>query len=215
MTTSPFTEPQKRSRRIRRNCGSWNPLVDLHEIYAGHRSTDRQGVFDLFDAPVGVARRVEPVARSEPLLEAEMSWEADGSVNPLFIWKTDDGFHMLYESESGTCCRTGTGPFPTGRSRSCTTHERNSQATSSPIIESHKSDMPSGVHTAFSDRSRSGGTAHDTDHLQTGGPVAVELSLRNWWLDRRRALAQDTQQNATRSRAGRRIQFRGMRSLDG
>ena len=37
MTTSPFTEPQKRSRRIRRNCGSWNPLVDLHEIYAGHR----------------------------------------------------------------------------------------------------------------------------------------------------------------------------------
>ena len=106
MTTSPFTEPQKRSRRIRRNCGSWNPLVDLHEIYAGHRSTDRQGVFDLFDAPVGVALRVEPAARSEPLLESEMPWEAVDSVNPLFIWKTDAGFHMLYESESGTCYAT-------------------------------------------------------------------------------------------------------------
>ena len=60
MIASPFTEPQKRSRR--RKCGSWNPLVDLHEIYAGHRSTDRRGVFDLFDAPVGVALRVEPAA---------------------------------------------------------------------------------------------------------------------------------------------------------
>ena len=104
--TSPFTEPQKRSTRIRRNSGAWNPLVDLTEIYAGHRSTDRQGVFDLFDAAVGIALRVEPAARSEPLLEAEMPWEADDSVSPLFIWQTDDGFRMLYESESGTCYAT-------------------------------------------------------------------------------------------------------------
>ena len=50
--TSPFTEPQKKARRIRRNCGTWNPLVDLTDIYAGQRSNDRQGVYDLFDAPV-------------------------------------------------------------------------------------------------------------------------------------------------------------------
>ena len=34
-----------------------------------------------------------------------MPWE-DGSAHALFIWKTDDGFNMLYESKSGTCCAT-------------------------------------------------------------------------------------------------------------
>ena len=77
---SPFTQPQKRSPRIRRNCGLWNPLVDLTEIYAGHRSTDRKGVFDLFDAAVGVALRVELADRSQPLLEAEMPWEVIDAV---------------------------------------------------------------------------------------------------------------------------------------
>jgi hypothetical protein len=100
--SSPFTEPQRRGARIRRNGGSWNPLVDLADIYAGNRSTDRRGVYDLFDAPVGVSLRVEPADRSEPLLEADAPWEAGGSIGPLFLWKTDDGFHMLYETKSGT-----------------------------------------------------------------------------------------------------------------
>ena len=100
---SPFTQPQKRSPRIRRNCGLWNPLVDLTEIYAGHRSTDRKGVFDLFDAAVGVALRVELADRSQPLLEAEMPWEVIDAVAPLFIWQADNGYRMLYECESGTC----------------------------------------------------------------------------------------------------------------
>ncbi len=98
----PFTEPQQRRPRIRRNGGSWNPLVDLADIHAGNRSTDRRGVYDLFDAPVGVALRVEHADRSEPLLEAEPPWEAGGSMGPLFIWETDDGFHMIYETKSGT-----------------------------------------------------------------------------------------------------------------
>ena len=99
---SPFTQPQLRPDRTRRNNGSWNPLVDLTEIYAGQRSTDRNGVYDLFDAPVGIALRVEMAGRSDILLEADPPWEAGGSVGPLFIWKTDAGFHMLYETKSGT-----------------------------------------------------------------------------------------------------------------
>ena len=98
----PFTEPQQRRPRIRRNGGSWNPLVALADIHAGNRSTDRRGVYDLFDAPVGGALRVEHADRSEPLLEAEPPWEAGGSMGPLFIWETDDGFHMIYETKSGT-----------------------------------------------------------------------------------------------------------------
>ncbi len=103
---SPFTEPQKRSPRIRRNRGCWNPLVDLADIFAGNRSIDRSGVFDLYDAPTGVALRVEPAERSEPLLEAAAPWETGASISPLFIWKTEAGFNLLYHCRNGTCCAT-------------------------------------------------------------------------------------------------------------
>ena len=103
---SPFTEPQKRPPRIRRNCGAWNPLVDLTDIFAGNRSIDQKGVFDLFDAPVGVALRVEPAERSEPLIEATTPWEIGSAIGPLFIWKTEAGFNLLYASKNGTCYAT-------------------------------------------------------------------------------------------------------------
>ena len=103
--TSPFTEPQKRSPKIRANCGAWNPIVDTTDLFAGNRSVDRNGVYDLYDAPVGVALRVEQAGRSEPLLEATESWE-NRSVAPLFIWKTDEGFKILYSARYGTCLAT-------------------------------------------------------------------------------------------------------------
>ncbi len=51
---SPFTEPQLRSSRIRRNPGTWNPLVDTTDIFCGNRSVDRQGNYDLYDGAIGV-----------------------------------------------------------------------------------------------------------------------------------------------------------------
>ena len=102
---SPFTEPQIRSSRIRRNAGTWNPLVDTTDIFCGNRSVDRQGVYDLYDGAIGVKLRVEQASRSEPLLEGTEPWE-QGSVSPLFIWKAEDGFKMLYSAKLGTCLAT-------------------------------------------------------------------------------------------------------------
>ena len=107
---SPFTEPQLRSSRIRRNAGTWNPLVDTTDIFCGNRSVDRQGNYDLYDGAIGVELRVELASRSEPLLEGTEPWER-GSVSPLFIWKADNQFKMLYSARFGTCLATSDDAF--------------------------------------------------------------------------------------------------------
>ena len=99
--TSPFSQPQVRSKRIRFNSGAWNPLVDMTEVFAGnfHPVAGEGGAgsrFELQDGAVNVQLAVEPAAESEPLLVAEAPWET--TVVPLFIWTTDDGeMRMLYE----------------------------------------------------------------------------------------------------------------------
>ena len=107
---SPFTEPQLRSSRIRRNAGTWNPLVDTTDIFCGNRSVDRRGNYDLYDGAIGVELRVEHASRSEPLLEGTEPWE-QGSVSPLFIWKADNQFKMLYSARFGTCLATSDDAF--------------------------------------------------------------------------------------------------------
>ena len=57
--------------RPRYNPGSWMALVDVMEIFSGHRSITREGIYKLYDAPVGVQLRVEQANRSEPFLKAE------------------------------------------------------------------------------------------------------------------------------------------------
>lgn len=94
---SPFTEPQKRSKRIRYNSGSWHPLVDITEIFPGNRHLNDRGLYDLYDGVIGVQLRVEPAERSQVLLEAVAEWEDGESISPLFIWEADGLWHMLYE----------------------------------------------------------------------------------------------------------------------
>ena len=105
---SAFTKPQKRRPRIRRNKGAWNPLVDLTEIFPGNRGVNRQGMYELYDGPLGVEVRVEQARRSEALLEATAEWEQGGSISPLFIWETDGLQHMIYQCSrvEGTCYST-------------------------------------------------------------------------------------------------------------
>ena len=102
---SPFKKPQKRSKRIRSNPGAWNPIVDTTDVFTGNRNVDERGRFNLYDGVLGVKIRVEQAQRSEPLLEANPDWEGN-SVSPLFIWKTDGLYHMIYESSGGTCTAT-------------------------------------------------------------------------------------------------------------
>jgi len=94
---SPFTEPQKRSKRIRYNSGEWHPLVDVTEIFPGNRNLNHRGLYDLYDGVIGVRLRVEPAKRSQLLLEAVAEWEDGESISPLFIWEADGVWHMLYE----------------------------------------------------------------------------------------------------------------------
>ncbi len=83
--------------RPRYNPGTWMAMVDLAEIFPGHRSITRDGDFVLFDGAVGVDLRVERSEQSEPFLSPEKEWEAERPLSPSYIWKEDGKLHMLYE----------------------------------------------------------------------------------------------------------------------
>ena len=84
--------------RPRSNSGDWRPLVDLTEVFPGHRSIDRSGDFELYDAPVGVRLTAEEADKSEPLA---FDGEEEDLGNSVHVWKSDDGYHLLYYE--GSC----------------------------------------------------------------------------------------------------------------
>ena len=61
--------------RPRFNPGTWMAMVDVMEIFTGHRSITRDGRYEMFDGPVGVQLRVEEADKSEPFLHREKDWE--------------------------------------------------------------------------------------------------------------------------------------------
>ena len=89
--------------RPRYNPSDWIPLVDAAEIFTGHRSVDRQGRFELYDAPVGVVLRVEEARRSKPIITPEKEWELGGSINAFCIWHEGGKLKMLYQTVTSTC----------------------------------------------------------------------------------------------------------------
>ncbi len=94
-------EPFKpRPPRIRPNTGAWSPLVDMIDVFPGHRGSSRNGELELYDAPSGIRFEIEEAQKSEPLLEAEKEWE-ENSIAPLCIWREDERYHMLYDTAGG------------------------------------------------------------------------------------------------------------------
>lgn len=89
--------------RPRYNPGSWMALVDVMEIFSGHRSITREGIYKLYDAPVGVQLRVEQANRSEPFLKAEREWEDYTYISPSHVWHEDGKLHMFYGAGPNTC----------------------------------------------------------------------------------------------------------------
>ena len=79
--------------RPRVSTGNWRPLVDLHEVFPGHRAVDRSGSFELYDAPIGVRLAVEEADKSEPL---EFEGNSDDLGNSVRVWQADDRYHLLY-----------------------------------------------------------------------------------------------------------------------
>ena len=89
--------------RPRFNPGTWMAMVDVTEIFTGHRSTTRTGSYELFEGPIGVQLRVEEAEKSEPFLIAEKEWELDVYFSPSHVWREDGRLHMLYEAGENTC----------------------------------------------------------------------------------------------------------------
>ena len=89
-----------RPPRIRLNTGAWSPLVDMIDVFPGHRGSSRDGELELYDAPAGIRFEIEEALKSAPLLEAERAWE-ENQVAPLCIWQQDGRYHMLYDSGGG------------------------------------------------------------------------------------------------------------------
>lgn len=79
--------------RPRANSGAWRPLVDLTDVFPGHRAVGRSGAFELYDAPIGVRLAVEEAHKSGPL---EFDGEVEGLGNSVRVWQGDDGYHLLY-----------------------------------------------------------------------------------------------------------------------
>ncbi|AWT60363.1 MAG: hypothetical protein DF168_01571 [Candidatus Moanabacter tarae] len=87
--------------RIRLNSGAWSPLVDMIDVFPGHRGSSREGELELYDAPIGIRFEIEVAKKSEPLLEAECVWEK--SIAPLCIWQEAGRYHMIYTASGGHC----------------------------------------------------------------------------------------------------------------
>ena len=83
--------------RPRQNAGHWRPLVDWTEVFPGHRSVDRAGAFELYDAPIGVRLAIEEADKSAPLeFDGEADGDGDGVGNSVRVWQADDRYHLLY-----------------------------------------------------------------------------------------------------------------------
>ena len=99
---SESSPPPQRPPRIRPKRGAWSPLVDMTDVFPGHRGRSRDDDFGLFDAPSGIRFEVEMASKSVPLLEATEPWERD-SISPLFVWQDGGRYHMLYDAAAGQC----------------------------------------------------------------------------------------------------------------
>ena len=94
--------PRRRPPRTRLNAGAWSPLIDMIDVFPGHRGSSRHEELELYDAPIGIRFEIEEAVKSEPVLQATMEWEGT-HVSPLYIWQRDGRYHLLYDSEGGQC----------------------------------------------------------------------------------------------------------------
>ena len=74
----------------------WVPFIDWSQTHPGNRGVNRQGRYELYDAPIGVRIRVEQARKSEPALTSNDRWEGGGNMVPLRVWRDGDTFRMLY-----------------------------------------------------------------------------------------------------------------------
>ena len=89
--------------RPRFNPGTWMAMVDVQEIFAGHRSITRDGRYEMYDGAVGVRLRVEEADKSEPFIRREKDWEQEGHLGPSNFWMEGGRMHMIYNVGENSC----------------------------------------------------------------------------------------------------------------
>ena len=89
--------------RPRFNPGTWMAMVDVMEIFTGHRSTTRGGSYELFDGPIGVKLKVEEARRSEPFLMPEKEWEIGRDLSAYHVWHENGKLHLIYGAGNLAC----------------------------------------------------------------------------------------------------------------
>ena len=89
--------------RPRYNPGTWMAMVDVAEIFTGHRSMTSDGRYEMFDGPLGVQLRIEAANQSETFLKPEREWET-GYFGPSHIWNEDGRLHMFYSAGGDRSC---------------------------------------------------------------------------------------------------------------
>ena len=101
-TPDVATGKQAKDRYIKND--TWQPFLDLQEIYPGNRGMTRHNTYDVFDIPFGVELKIETADSSEPIIEGSEIWE--GGLQPYYIWEDEGKYHMLYGAvtpKSGLC----------------------------------------------------------------------------------------------------------------
>jgi len=89
--------------RPRSNPGTWISFVDVSEVFPGNRSVSRKGVYNLYDAPIGVQLRVEEATKAPIAFQEQVAWEAEG-VSATSVWQQDGRYHMIYHATGTGVC---------------------------------------------------------------------------------------------------------------
>lgn len=76
----------------------WVPLIDWTHVHPGNRGVNRQGRYELYEAPIGVRVRIEVAEKIGPIFRADQPWDGGGEMVPTRVWKDDKGYHLLYSS---------------------------------------------------------------------------------------------------------------------
>ena len=61
--------------------------MDWVEVYLGNRGMNRQGVYELYDAPLHIQLDVEEALTGPAILTSETGWEGSGMILPLTLWQ--------------------------------------------------------------------------------------------------------------------------------
>lgn len=85
----------------RDNPGNWTPILDLVEVFPGNRAPNYHGMYELYDAPIGIQLTLEQAIKSDPLLTADKESTGESMYNPIRTWIKDGNYHMLYGCSYG------------------------------------------------------------------------------------------------------------------